>query len=108
MNPEKSVKEQVKEILEFANKDEQLYLKQNNFELYKYRFESNFPEFMEKYPTIIKKIINGDDLKYLSKMLDAMEDIQNNKVSKEVAEKVLGEELANEYIYPLVNKNKKK
>ena len=48
MNPEKSVKEQVKEILEFANKDEQLYLKQNNFELYKYRFESNFPEFMEK------------------------------------------------------------
>ena len=39
-------------------------------------------------------------------MLDAMEDIQNNKISK-VAEKVLGEELANEYIYPLVNKNKK-
>ena len=56
----------------------------------------------------MKKIVNGDDLKYLEKMLDAMESIKNNEVSKEEAEKVLGEELAEEYIYPLVNKNKKK
>lgn len=108
MEDKLKVKDQIKIILEFANSDEQVYLKQTNFELYKYRFESNFSEFNEKYPTLMKKIVNGDDLKYLEKMLDAMESIKNNEVSKEEAEKVLGEELAEEYIYPLVNKNKKK
>ena len=102
------VKEEIKKVLEFSQSDEQIYLKNTNFELYKYRFESNFPEFNEKYPTILKKIINGDDLKYLEKMLNAMDAIENNQVTKEQAEKVLGEELAEEYLYPLVNKNKKK
>ena len=101
---DKNIREQIKKILEFSITDEQQYLKNNNTELYKYRFESNFPEFNEKYPTIMKKIINGDDLKYLEKMLDAMDAIKEKKVTKEQAEKVLGEELAEEYLYPLVNK----
>ena len=104
----KNTREQIKKILEFSLTDEQKYLKDTNFELYKYRFESNFPEFNEKFPTIMKKIVNGDDLKYLEKMLDAMDAIEENKVTKEEAEKVLGEELAEEYLYPLVNKNKNK
>lgn len=103
----KNTRDQIKKILEFSLTDEQKYLKDTNFELYKYRFESNFPEFNKNFPTIIKKVINGDDLKYLEKMLDAMESIEDNKVTKEEAEKVLGEELAQEYLYPLVNKNKK-
>lgn len=103
----KNTRDQIKKILEFSLTDEQLYLKETNFELYKYRFESNFPEFNQSFPTIMKKIINGDDLKYLEKMLDAMDAIEENKVTKEQAEKVLGEELAEEYLYPLVNKNKK-
>jgi len=103
----KNTRDQIKKILEFSLTDEQKYLKDTNFELYKYRFESNFPEFNKNFPTIMKKVINGDDLKYLEKMLDAMESIEDNKVTKEEAEKVLGEELAQEYLYPLVNKNKK-
>lgn len=103
----KNTRDQIKKILEFSLTDEQKYLKDTNFELYKYRFESNFPEFNENFPTIMKKIVNDDDLKYLEKMLDAMDAIEDNKVTKEEAEKVLGEELAQEYLYPLVNKNKK-
>lgn len=103
----KNTRDQIKKILEFSLTDEQKYLKDTNFELYKYRFESNFSEFNENFPTIMKKIVNGDDLKYLEKMLDAMDAIEDNKVTKEEAEKVLGEELAQEYLYPLVNKNKK-
>lgn len=103
----KNTRDQIKKILEFSLTDEQKYLKDTNFELYKYRFESNFPEFNKNFPTIMKKVVNGDDLKYLEKMLDAMESIEDNKVTKEEAEKVLGEELAQEYLYPLVNKNKK-
>jgi len=106
MTSNKSIKDQVKEIISFSLKDEQIYLKQNNFELYKYRFESNFPEFNEKYPTVMKKIVNGDDLKYLDKMIEALEKIENNEISKTEAEKKLGEELAEEYIYPLINKKK--
>lgn len=108
MEDKLNVRDQIKIILEFANSDEQTYLKKTNFELYKYRFESNFSEFNEKHPTLMKKIVNGDDLKYLEKMLNAIDSIQSKEVSKEEAEKVLGEELAEEYIYPLVNKNKKK
>ena len=106
-NMNKNTRDQIKKILEFSLTDEQKYLKDTNFELYKYRFESNFPEFNKNFPTIMKKVVNGDDLKYLEKMLDAMESIEDNKVTKEEAEKVLGEELAQEYLYPLVNKNKK-
>ena len=104
MTSEKSVREQVHDILKFSKQDDQIYLKMNNIELYKYRFESNFPEFNEKYPTIMKKIINGDDLKYLNKMLDALDQIDNNETTKTDAEKKIGEELAEEYIYPLINK----
>ena len=49
-------------------------------------------------------MIQGDNLDYLYKMLDAKEKIE--KVVKEDAEKILGEELAEEFLYPLVNKNK--
>ena len=49
MEDKLNVKDQIKIILEFANSDEQVYLKQTNFELYKYRFESNFSEFNEKF-----------------------------------------------------------
>ena len=86
MTSNKSIKDQVKEIINFSLKDEQIYLKQNNLELYKYRFESNFSDFYQKYPTVMKKIVNGDDLKYLDKMIEALEQIQNNEISKTEAE----------------------
>lgn len=104
----KDIKQQVDDIVKFCAIEELLELKESNLELYKYRIETRFYDFKEKYPTILKKIVNGDDLKYLDKMLTALDKINKDEVSKKDAEAVLGEELAKEYIYPLVNKHNKK
>jgi hypothetical protein len=101
------IKANVTKLQEFIKKDEMILLKQKNQELFKYKIESEFLEFNTKYPTIVKKIMNGDDISYLNKMLEAMDNINNKKTTKEKAEKKLGEELAEEYIYPLVKDNKK-
>ena len=77
----------VNKIQEFINKDENKVLKNTNFELYKYRVESTFTEFNEKYPTIVKKILQGDNLDYLDKMLIAMDQIEKQNVTKEDEEK---------------------
>lgn len=96
----------ITELQEFINKDENKNLKDTNFELYKYRVESTFTEFNDKYPTIVKKILQGDNLDYLDKMLTAMDQIKKNNVTKDEVEKNLGEELAQEFLYPVVNKIK--
>lgn len=106
MDPQK-IKETVQKLQTFVNTNEMQELKINNNELFKYRIETEFTEFSQSYPTIVKKIMLGDNLKYLDKMIDAMASINNKKSTREDVEKTLGEELAEEFIYPLVNDKKK-
>ncbi|VVU95185.1 hypothetical protein CPAV1605_910 [seawater metagenome] len=101
------IKKTVEEIVSFINNKDNKNLQNSNKELLKYKVETNFTEFNELYPTLIKKILNGDKLDYLDKMLSAMSQIKENKISQFEAEKKLGEELAEEYVYPIVDKNKK-
>ena len=107
MDP-KQIRKNVLEILEYLNTEEIKEIIISNPEQLKYKVETKFTEFNQNYPTLVKKILQGDKLYYLDRMLDAMEAIQSNKVTKLEAEKKLGEELAEEYIYPVVDKNKKK
>ena len=100
------IKSEVERFEKFLNKGNIQFLKEKNDELFKYRIETEFKELNEAYPTIVKKMIQGDNLDYLYKMLDAKEKIEKKVVKKEDAEKILGEELAEEFLYPLVNKNK--
>lgn len=63
----------------------------------------NFNCFINEYPTLYEMILQHDDLDYLYQMLDMKKKIENGG-NQDNIEKELGEILANEYIYPLVNK----
>ena len=49
-------------------------------------------------------VVDGNDLSNLYKMLEMILQIQNNNISIQDAEKKLGEELAEEYLYPNLSK----
>jgi hypothetical protein len=73
----------------------------DNFEIEKY-FMNNMSDFYDNYPYLVKtlcKTQNFDtDLTYLYKMLNILDDYTPKK------EKDLSEELANQYLYPVINK----
>jgi hypothetical protein len=70
----------------------------------KTKLESEFTEFYDKYPSLFSHVINNGDLKRLAEMLCMIDKIKNNTVTFRDGEKLLGESLAGEYIYPKVNK----
>ena len=74
----------------------------DNFEIEKY-FMNNMTDFYDNYPYLIKTLCKTEnfdtDLEYLYKMLNILNDYTPEK------EKELSEELANQYLYPKLNKN---
>ena len=65
-------------------------------------FFNNDVEFYEKYPYLIKKLIKGGDLSMLDKFLNSLEKVHNGEQSLASTELKLGEDLAQEYLYPSV------
>ena len=63
-----------------------------------------FPEFYQEYPFLVKKLVKGDNLDTLYKMLDNLDLVEKGDKSFHEVEKTLGDELANKYIYPNINK----
>ena len=68
---------------------------------------TNMPEFYQEYPFLVKKVTSGQDMSYLYKMLDTLNNVQYNNTSFANAELKLGKELADEFLYPALEKNKK-
>ena len=67
-------------------------------------FLENDSEFYEKYPYLIKKLIKGGSLEFLDVMLNNLEKVENGEQTMASTELKLGESLANQYLYPKVNK----
>ena len=65
--------------------------------------DDNFSLFKLNYPTIFNTILKQDNLEYLNMMLNMKEEIENGG-DKDKIEKNMGEILAKEYIYPILNK----
>ena len=66
------------------------------------------PEFYDLYPSIVKRFCKEDadkqDNTYLYKMLGLIGKIEAGEKSLESVEMNLGEELAQKFVYPIVNK----
>ena len=67
------------------------------------------------YEFLYKLIINHDlndnsikEVNILNQMLEKIEDIKDNKVSQKKGEEQIGKVLVDEYVMPMLNKNKKK
>lgn len=67
---------------------------------------TQYPEFYDKYPFLVKKLCKRDDISMLYKMFDNIDKIEKGEKSMSSVELNLGEELANTYLYPSL-KNKK-
>jgi len=65
-----------------------------------------FPEFYEKYPFLVKRLCKRSDLTVLYQMLDNLEQVEKGNKSLASVEHTLGDELANKFLYPSLNKKK--
>lgn len=68
------------------------------------KMEKEFFVFFEKYPSLFKQVYQDGDLEMLAEMLCAIDKIKTNQISVKKAEKVLGEQLAEKYLYDKVPK----
>jgi hypothetical protein len=69
-------------------------------------FMNNMPEFYEQFPSIIKRICREEnqDNTYLYKMISLLKQVEQGNTSLGAAELSLGNELAEKFVYPVVNK----
>ena len=96
------VRENVKSISEKINKME-LEGTSDPFDFEMEIMESH-PEFYQTHPFLVKKLCKREDLSMLDKMLEQLKKVENGNKSLAGVELKLGEELANQYLYPVVNK----
>lgn len=81
-------------------------LKTSNYKQYVEEMERLFPDFSFRYYALFLQVINGEDITPLVGMLLQIDKLKRNEITIDDAEKVVGELLANRYIYPNVNANK--
>jgi hypothetical protein len=65
---------------------------------------TEFPEFYQAHPFLVKKLCKRDDIAILYKMLDSLEAVQTGQQSLASVELNLGTQLANKFVYPNLKK----
>jgi hypothetical protein len=99
-NQVNTLKETVLLMQQFVNNDEIQKLKNTDYNKYKQNMTNIFKNFSEQYTSLFNMIIEGKDLKYLDLMLNSIIDISKGVDEQTNVEKRLGEDLADEYLYP--------
>ncbi len=98
----------ITEIMERLLTDEYQNLKNKNKDKLLLKLENEFPEFAEQNYTLLKMIVNGEDISFFYKMLEMIDSVQKKKNTIDEVEKSLGEELADQYLYPSLSKKEVK
>lgn len=99
--------EDIISILEFINKPEMKELKQKNEPEFQLYMEQQFPDFSFRNYSLFLKLLSGEDITPLLGMLAAIEKIKSGQLTLEEAEKSVGEQLAQKYVYPQLKNAKK-
>jgi hypothetical protein len=68
------------------------------------KFMESHPEFYYQYPFLVKKLCKKEDITMLFTMLSNLDQVEKGEKSLASVELKLGDELANQYIYPKMNK----
>lgn len=61
-------------------------------------------EFYSSHPFLVKKLCKRDDISMLYKMLESLESVEQGNKSLSSVELDLGDKLANQFLYPVINK----
>ena len=68
-----------------------------------------YPYFYEEHPFLVKRLCKGEDLSILFKMIEGLKKVESGEKTLTQVELPLGQELADEYLYPnLENPTKKR
>lgn len=97
------IRKYIAEISKFTNLDYYKELKIEDKLQYEFSLRDIFPEFAGDHPFLFRKIVMGDDLTFLYKMLDNIQKINDGELTQKEVEMTLGSELANVYVYPALN-----
>lgn len=97
------IKKYIVEIKKFTDLDYYKELKSKDKLQYEFSLRDVFPQFAEEHPFLFRKIVMGDDLTFLYKMLDSISKINDGSITQQQAEMTLGQELADKYVYPALN-----
>ena len=97
-----NLKDKINQVKQKIN--EMVKENKTNVEIEMY-FLENDAKFYEEYPYLIKKLIKGDGLEFLDVMLNNLQKVEEGEQSLASTELKLGEDLANKYLYPNVNKD---
>ena len=96
-----TVRKYIRETREWMKNNVEL---QKNQYFFKMEADKLFSNFREEYPTVYNLVINNQDISILDQMLNTIEMVNDKKMNKLDGEKLIGERLAEEYLYPVVNK----
>jgi hypothetical protein len=67
---------------------------------------NSMPEFYENFPSIVKRLCRekDQDNSYLYKMINLLKDVEKGEQNLNTVELILGNELAEKFVYPVINK----
>jgi hypothetical protein len=99
MSKKPNVKELRKVIDRIKNINNKIYSKPLD-EKEDYFFK-NHSDIMNNYPFLVSEICSGRDLDKLEYMLNNLEQVEKGNTTKEEADKIVGERLADEYVKDL-------
>jgi hypothetical protein len=97
------IKKYIVEIKKFADLDYYQELKKQDRLQFEFSLRDVFPQFAKEHPFLFRKIVLGDDLTFLYKMLDSISKINSGTLTQQQAEMTLGTELADLYVYPALS-----
>lgn len=97
-----SLRETIKLIQDEINKMELEGIKESfDIEL---RIMEVFPEFYQSHPFLIKKLCKREDISMLYTMLSNLQQVEDGNKTLSNVELHLGNQLAKQYLYPVVKK----
>lgn len=69
---------------------------------------NRIPEFIERYPELFKKIMDGSDLTPIQSMLTMLDQMGDGKLNQHQASIIVGKKLMDRYITPQLNSKDRK
>lgn len=96
----------IKQTITEINESIKLMEKAGKTDSFEFELEimTQYPDFYQAHPFLVKKLCKRDDIGMLFNMLDSLQSVQDGKQSLASVELNLGTQLANKFIYPNLKK----
>lgn len=95
-------------IYEIMDTEDMKTLKKDNVVQYETKMEELFPAFSFRYYAVFRKVISGEDITPLMHMFSEINNIKAGNKTIEQAEEQLGQNLAEKYVYPKLNRKQRR